>query len=455
MVIFSHMSQESAKLAPAVVHSKRADLVALLREGLKALGSPDPVQAKNADDCIERLIKDPGAILCIDWQLGSEEVNQVLGAIRGHFKIETRPVLMVIDEIEANVISTAAEYGVSQMHAGTPAPDTIRECLQALITEDEQTKSLKDVLVQVAVARGKGDWAIATPMLMELYDKHPGNERIALELAENLIAEGHWDQAEQVIQPYMASEPPNIRALHLMGRCFMSKGKFEEAIKLLEKAKIVNPHNVDRLIDLGDAFLNNNQIDEAMANFKEATALDEENKEAKFGQGKCLLMNGEVNEALALLKSMSGPREMASIFNTAAVLSMHHGAFEKGMQLYRSAFAALGRNDKIGSRLMFNMGLGFRRWKKEDKALACFARSLELDPTYLKAAKHKELAEKALAHTAPTAAPAAAPAKAKDKDHFAEDEFTNPAGVTRPKPVLNPNQPVADDPSPDEFDVGE
>ncbi|MFK5283014.1 tetratricopeptide repeat protein, partial [Lacticaseibacillus paracasei] len=85
--------------------------------------------------------------------------------------------------------------------------------------------------------------------------------------------------------------------------------------KLLERAKIVNPHNVDRLIDLGEAFLNNNQVDEAMANFCEASTLDEDNKEAKFGQGKCMLMSGEVNEALGLLKAMSGPREMASIFN--------------------------------------------------------------------------------------------------------------------------------------------
>ncbi len=443
------MSQPSSKTAPAIVHSKRADLVAMLGSELKALGAPAAVHPKDKDDCVEKLIKDPAAILCIDWELGSEEVNQVLGAIRGHFKIETRPILMVINEIEANVISTAAEYGVSQMHAGPVAAETLRDCLKALIAEDESTKELKDVLVKVAVARGKGDWAIATPMLMELYDKNPANERIALELAENLIYEGSWDQAEQIIQPYLASEPPNIRALHLMGRCFLSKGKFEEAIKLLEKAKIVNPHNVDRLIDLGEAFLNNNQVDQAMANFREATTLDEDNKEAKFGQGKCMLMNGEVNEALGLLKSVSGPREMASIFNTAAVLSMHHGSFEKGMQLYRSALAALGRNDKIGSRLMFNMGLGFRRWKKEDKALACFAKSLEMDPTYVKAAKHKELAEKAIA--AHPVAPAAAPAK----EAFAEEEFANPAGVAAPKKGTDPHLPLADDLTPDEWDADE
>lgn len=453
------MSQAPSKLAAAVVHSKRKDLVALLGTELKALGAASVIEPKNKDDCVEKLIKDPTAILCVDWELGSEEVNQVLGAVKGHFKIETRPILMVINEIEANVISTAAEYAVSQMHAGPLAAETLRDCLKALIAEDEDTKSLKEVLVQVAVARGKGDWAIATPMLMELYDKNPGNERIALELAENLIYEGTWDHAEQIIQPYLAAEPPNIRALHLMGRCYMSKGKFDDAIKLLEKAKIVNPHNVDRLIDLGEAFLNNNQVDEAMANFREASTLDEDSKQAKFGQGKCMLMNGEVNEALGLLKSMSGPREMASIFNTAAVLSMHHGSFEKGMQLYRSALAALGRNDKIGSRLMFNMGLGFRRWKKEDKALACFAKSLEMDPTYVKAAKHKELAEKALGAAPATAAPAAAaPAAAtpaKDKEAFAEEEFTNPAGNVAPKRGIDPDQPLADDLNPDEWDVGE
>jgi tetratricopeptide (TPR) repeat protein len=222
----------------------------------------------------------------------------------------------------------------------------------------------------------------------------------------------------------------------------MRKGDFEAAIALLERAKIINPLNVDRLIDLGNAFLSNGQVDEAMEEFKEAKALDPENKEASVGESKCLLMNGEVNEALMLLKTISGPREMASIFNTAAVLSMRGEKFEKAMSLYKSALAALGKDRPLAARLHFNVGLGYRRWQKFDKAIAHLKKSLELDPTYEKAKAQLDKVQKLLAGapgpTAAMRAAAGAGGKQKDKD-FSDEElslFNRPAAAKSGKAII-------------------
>jgi Flp pilus assembly protein TadD len=427
------MTQEAGSNAPPIVFTARPELRVAVIEELKSLGFAEPVVPGGVEPCIEALIRMPAAILVVDWELGPVDVNQVLGAIKGHFLVETRPIFLVTLELTDAAIAVGAEYGVSQIHAGPISRLTIRECLDALVHEESTTVAIRETLIQVADFRSRGEWHIATPLLMELWDKMPGQERVATELAENLIHDGSWEKALKILEPLGAKDPPSIRALHLHGRCLMAKGDYEGATNLLGRAKILNPHNIDRLLDLGNAFLNNDQVNEAMKSFAEVTALAPDNKEARVGTGQCLLMNGEVNEALALLKAVSGPREMASIFNSAAVLTIRAERFDKGMALYKSAMAALGKDDRIASRLLFNMGLGYKRWSKPEQALACFTRSLGLDPSFGKAQRHKQALEKA-----GTQMPKAAPAAKPHDNVFAEEELGGPRSRKAPEVESDP-----------------
>src|SRR5690606_5910376 len=156
-------------------------------------------------------------------------------------------------------------------------------------------------------------------------------------------------------------EEPPVRALHLMGRCYLKQGDLDAAIGQLERAKLINPLNVDRLIELGTAYLGTDNIERAMLNFADADRLAGDHSEAKAGLGKCHLLQGEVNEALALLKEHSGPRELASIFNTAAILSIRAKRFLKGMALYQAAVSASKGDKPVAARLVFNMGIGYNR----------------------------------------------------------------------------------------------
>jgi tetratricopeptide (TPR) repeat protein len=433
---------EPKQLTSPIVHTPRAELRELVRSELKALGVRDILIPQSSDNCIELLVKHGDAILVLDWELGDADVNSILSAAKGHHRVETRPIFLVVPEHSAHFIGVATDYGVSQLHAGPVSRLGIKESLVAMIEEDDATRELRDTLIKVAECRARGDWRVATEVLSDLYEKMNGSERIALELADNLIHEEQWDAVVAVLAPIARKDPPNVRALHLFGRALMRKGDFEAAIALLERAKIINPLNVDRLIDLGNAFLSNGQVDEAMEEFKEAKALDPENKEASVGESKCLLMNGEVNEALMLLKTISGPREMASIFNTAAVLSMRGEKFEKAMSLYKSALAALGKDRPLAARLHFNVGLGYRRWQKFDKAIAHLKKSLELDPTYEKAKAQLDKVQKLLAGapgpTAAMRAAAGAGGKQKDKD-FSDEElslFNRPAAAKSGKAII-------------------
>lgn len=407
--------------APPIVHTQRAVVREAVSEELKALGFPTVLAPTERDDCIEALIKSPDSFLIIDWALGSPHVNAVLSSIKTHFLIETRPIFLVIDDLEDDVVATGAEFGVSQIHAGPLERASIRECLAALVQEASLDKPVREALVQVADARARKDSSLATSLLAELRIKYPSDERVAFELAESLIGEGDWTDAMAIVEPITQSGPPNIRALHILGRCQLALGKPQAAIASLNKATLINPHNVDRLVDLGNAFFKDHQIENAMQHFEAAGKLEPKSKGATVGKSKCLLMTGEVNEALALMKSVSGPREMASIFNTAAVLAMQVGNFEKGMSLYRSAIGALGKDDRVASRLYFNLGLGYRRWSKPEKALAAFARSLDLDPQFEKAARHMKLAAAAAGVAVP--ASGALPAESIVGEEFSEENL--------------------------------
>ena len=145
---------------------------------------------------------------------------------------------------------------------------------------------------------------------------------------------------------------------------------------------MISPYNVDRLLELGDVLLESNRGGEAKQTYDQIFAIDPNSRRGKVGKGKSMLVLGEVNEALELLKESANSRELASVFNTAAIINMKDGKHEKGMNLYKTAASVLGKNSKVLARLMYNMGIGYVKWKKPQKGLECFQKAVELDPKF-------------------------------------------------------------------------
>ncbi len=375
-----------------IVHTERSDLRTLIRAELKNVGIQEIQAPGSSDDCVSELVRFQSAPLILDWEIGAAEVVKILGAARGHFKIDTRPIFIIAAKVDQSILTTAWEYGVSHVHTGEISRSGIKEALRRLLEQDsEKEKEIKSALVKVAEARRRDDWAVATPLLLEMVERYPSHDQLKIELAENLINEDLWRDAEVLLAPLALSVPPNLRAAHLLARCMAHAGKMQEATELLKKASLINPYNVERLVDLGNILLDQNRVPEAREVFEEAQELAPGNADAVVGSSKCLLLEGEINDALGLLKDISGPRELAAVFNTTAILAIRHGTFDKGMNLYDAAVKAVGRNTKLQSRLWFNKGVGYRRWRKIEKALECFNTSLALDGEFEKAKRQRDL----------------------------------------------------------------
>jgi tetratricopeptide (TPR) repeat protein len=412
-------------LKETILFVSRPSIRPLLRQELKNAGILITHNVDSVEAALQHLVRYPGALLVIDWEHGPEIVNQTLKAAQGSFNIDTRPIFLIASEVSLKVVATGAEYYVSRVHAGEISRSAIQEHLDFIVEQESAELGLRASLTRVADFRMRGDWQGAGALLADAQKTFPDNLRVVCELVENLIHEERWEEASAAISQSAVSNAQDLRVQHLRSRCLMKQGNFDEAARILAECRLVNPYNVDRLVDLGQALLQTNRLKEALATFDEALALAPENQEAMKGKAQGKLLEGDVNAALTLIKSLSGPRELASIFNGAAILSIRQGRFDQGFNLYRTALSAVGANHRVSARLLFNLGIAYHKQGRLENALDCFERAFAMDRLFDKA-RHNALAVAGrlgrradLGAAQGGATPAAAPASKID-EHFAD-----------------------------------
>jgi tetratricopeptide (TPR) repeat protein len=376
-----------SNIKAAFIFSQRADLVAALRTNFKLAGLAEESIAAglDADECIERLRTRSDAVLCLDWEAGAGDALKILQSSRTDFKVDSRPTLLVAKDMSTEIVQIGSEFSVARVHIGEVSNTSIRILVKELLDSSTETDAVKDLLRQVDELRRAGQWEQATAVLERLSTKDPQNPRVAAEYAENLIRAEAWQSALNLLEPFSKIDSPDVRCLHLLGRCYLKLGRAGEATNLLSKAKLISPYNIERLLDLGQALLKIDQVEQAQEVFEEALDLDPSNKGAKQGNGQCKLLQGELNEGLQLIRSVSDNRELASIFNTTAVLTIHRNQHDRAMKLYDTAILAIGKDSKLLARLYYNKGIGFHRWTKTPEAMKCFQKALELDPGFIDA----------------------------------------------------------------------
>jgi tetratricopeptide (TPR) repeat protein len=393
----------SAKIANVIIFTPRKDLAKLATDHLKMKGVSNIAEHSTATETIDSLTRFPKGLLIIDWQAGEMEVAKVLSFNRKRHPDELRPMLLVADKISDQIVATAAEYSVSQIYTEGLNLKALGARLTSLIMVETAPNDVKRVLNDVAEARKVEDWKKSLALLQKALTKHPNNLRLKCEVAESLMYMDQLENALKVLEGMSKTRPPYLRGHHMLARCLLKLGRPEEAHDILQSTMLLNPFDSDRLVDFGRVLFQMERFQEANAQFEAALRIDEKNRDALLGKSQCSLMDGDVNDALAIIQEVSTPLEMASIFNTCAVMTIRKGKHEAGMGLYRTAMKAIGTNQKLQARLFFNMGIGYRRSGQKEKAKACYENAVKLDPKFTKAQEHIEHMNAPQAAPAPTA----------------------------------------------------
>ncbi len=406
----------------AYVQSGRTEIARLITTVIRQAGLNDDVIFREMP--IRKLIadlEDPSndCLVVLDWEMGVKDLVKILRVLKSSGKSQSRPSLLIAAELSNTIISLGAEYGIWQVHTGDVSSSSIRVLIQNLLAEASEVTPVRTLLTQVEASRSEGDWPRATQILEALANQDDNNPRIIVELAENYFHTDQCLRAQKILEPLTKDRPDDIRALNLLGRCYAKLGRFGEASKLLEQAKILNPYNLDRLLELGEAFLQIDKVSHAHDVFDEAEALDPKNKEVSKGKAQCMLMDGEVNEGLKLIRNSASKKELASIFNTSAVLTMRRNQHGQAMKLYDAAIQALGDDPALLSRLYYNKGVGNWKFKMAHEAQDCFKKAVDLDPANRNAAHNLRVFEKSQ-----KLQPAAEPARSsKSIDPILKQDF--------------------------------
>lgn len=434
------MSDDGAPKAiqSVILFIQRVALRPVVREELRNCGVTEFLGAESEEQCLQFLAEHPQALLAIDWEHGYATVAKVLQNASGASFLQPRPIYLLAAETDHDVVAIGTEHRVSRIHVGDVSRSVIQEHVKTLLKQKSTDITLQ--LEGAFQARAENRWSDASHILKSLYEQNPIDDVVVLEYCVNLIHEENWDQALQVIEALAVLDKKNLRAQNLYARCLMKRQDFNKAIRILEDAKIISPLQVDRLVDLGNCLFKVNRVKEAYENFRMAFEFEPLSRGAVQGMGACKLVEGEVNECLDLLRPISTPEELASVFNNAAILCMRQKRFESGFHLYETAIGAVsGDKKKVLARLMFNMALGFFRWKKFDKAREFFDKASALDSAFKKAVHNAKIMERVVAKSAPADSPhlsvavdntsAGAPPEAPALPHqdYIADEFEDEA----------------------------
>ena len=365
----------------AIVATRSSQIKSLYREALRDRSGSNIEVIQEPVEIEPHLKGGDSLLLVIDWNLDVDNVVCLLNKVQG----SSREVAVLIhtETISGKAISVGLEYSVNYIGNASEIPSEIKVGVGKAIDSFVKLSPIRSILNIIDIFRKRGDFESAMSLLESTLEKAPKVAMVELELAAIYIDSGLWRDAEPIVKRLSEVQPPNLRAQHLYGRVLMKKGQNKEAEGLLNNCRLLNPYNAPRLVDLGRCILEQpGRTGEALEVFDQAMKLDPNLPEAKLGKSECLLAQGDIEDALELINSFASPRELASVFNLAAIVNIRDRKFIDGIGLYQVALKSIKDDNFASSRLYFNAALGFNRWDRPEDALKCLRKSLELDPTF-------------------------------------------------------------------------
>jgi tetratricopeptide (TPR) repeat protein len=379
---FKSIGSGAEAINRAIVYVSIPNIRIIFRQELKRAGITEIVVPMTAEETCAALLKSRDALLVVDQQLEMRDLVEVLKVANGTEAVSTRPIFYMANVISPDVLGICSEYNVSRIHPGQLSRDVLFAHLNAIVNQESEASEIRDLLNQVRLAYEVKDYDKAESLLMPVFERYPNNMRIMCELAETYILSERWKEAENLLAKHALQYTSNIRLQHQLARCHMKARRYQDAEMILRNCDLINPFNVERLLDLGTALMHNDKVSDAYKQFNKALSLEPSNIDAKQGIGQCNLLLGEVNVGLDLLRQVTSDRELASIFNNSAIISVCHGRFEAGIELYKTAVSTLGKDNPTSAKLVFNLGLAYHKKGDEEEAKRCFELSSEMDPNF-------------------------------------------------------------------------
>lgn len=324
--------------------------------------------------------------LVVDWDACSaDQLARMFQINKSTLLCAHVNVIVIARNITPALVAMSTEYGFVRVLQNESQDDQLISALEIVLANLENDDELTMLNYALNRALASEDEIEIDVAVQNLYLKYPHLRRACVEYANMCIRHQRYTEAESIIHQALLTQPNDVRLLNAMSRLLMRKGQFLDALSILSQCNLLSPSNFDRLIMIGSCYFELEQYADAKSSYAAALELDPESAEAKKGLGAVALTIGDINTALEFFRGTATEEEMASLFNTAGVVAVKQGLYEKGVGLYAAARLPI-RKPALVSKLLFNMGLAYRKWNKLAAAEHCFEEALRYSPENRKAA---------------------------------------------------------------------
>ena len=320
----------------------------------------------------EAMMQKQYQILLMDWKVPGLSSLAMLNRLKGNESYRQVPLVVMSGYLQGADFSLFSEFSqVAAVEKPFNCSFLFRK-IKAVQAESQWYQSQEKKLTGVVKKINETPSEKESQAVMTLLDGAPNPLPIAIILGKELRVAKHYELAEQVLLKGLKFNENNVVLLSELGKIFLEQGDLAKASGYLEKADQKSPNNIERICDLGDVYLQQLETDKAEAMFNKAGELDSE--ETKATSGKVIAHN----MGRWLAGAVSIPDTFAGILNAVGIGMVRSGSFSEGIEYYSSALNHV-QSDHIKSRLAFNVGLGYLRWRKPSDALVWFKKSVVLD----------------------------------------------------------------------------
>ncbi len=325
-------------------------------------------------------------LLVLTWFEGTLEKNATfLQFFRGHASGASTPIVVLSDVLSRQILCISTEYHVTKILNLATFQANLLITVEDIFVEQRKPSLAHALVKKIESAGVRGELGEQQEHIQDFFNLHPNDSRAQIEFANLCVQRGDFSKACQLAEKVLAKDKNNLRASNVLARAYMHEHKFGEALLILEEADALSPKNLDRIVIIADVYRTLEDNQNAKKHYNEALKLNPNHKGARTGMGQVELSEGEINSALALFGDAATEEEIGGFFNTAAIFAVRKTNFEKSIELYTAAQNAL-KSNILKSKVVYNLGLAYKKWGKPDNAIPFLRQALELNPEFEKAA---------------------------------------------------------------------
>ena len=194
--------------------------------------------------------------------------------------------------------------------------------------------------------------------------------RLALrQVGERFVRENKLIQAENAFKLCWSLGDNSPSTLASLAKVYHCQNRHHKAARVLSKADVMAPGDLKRICLKGEVQLWTHNFDDALNSFQKALRMDPKCKKARAGQTMVTKLMENREDEMAESKGHLG-----SPLNMTAIYMARQRKFKAALRYYLAAYSFV-HTDIDRGKILFNIGLCYRRAGKEDQATIAFQRS--------------------------------------------------------------------------------